>query len=93
MWQRGWIRPEWVRDALSALDQLWAIDEGWSASELLAVKLNHQKLLVQLSGVINDISTNFSTDLVLDTLDETITTIGNWIRQEKFHAYTTRNAT
>ena len=94
MWQRGWIRPEWVRDALRALDQSSASEEDWSAAELLASKLNHQKLLVQVSSVINQISTNFPADLVLilDNLDETIATIRNWVRQEQFHAYNTINS-
>jgi len=92
MWQPGWIRPEWVRDALHTLDQSSASEEDWSAAELLTSKLNHQKLLVQVSSVINQISTNFPTDLMLDNLDDTIATIGKWIYQEKYHPYTTGNA-
>jgi hypothetical protein len=84
MWQPGWIRPEWVRSALHTLDQPSAWDEEWSAAELFAAKLHHQKLLVQLSSVINLISTNCPAGLMLDNLRETIMTIGNWIRQEEF---------
>jgi hypothetical protein len=93
MWQRGWIRPEWVRDALHAVDWSSAADEGWSPDELLAATLHHQKLLVQLSSVINQISTDFPTDLMFDNLDDTIRTIKNWIHQEKFRPYTTGDAT
>ena len=92
MWQRGWIRPESVRNALRALDQSSASEEDWSADELLAAKLHHQKLLVQVSSVINQISTDFPTDLMFDNLDDTITTITNWIRQEKFHTVTTNES-
>jgi hypothetical protein len=92
MWQPGWIRPEWVRNALHTLDQSSYSDEDWSADELLAAQLHHQKLLVQVSSVINEISNNFPSDLMLDNLKETITTIRNWIRQEEFHPYTTGNA-
>lgn len=91
MWQPGWIRPEWVRNALHTLDQSSASEEDWSAAELLASKLHHQKLLVQVSSVINQISTNFPSGLMLDDLEETVTTIGNWIHQEKFPR--TREAT
>jgi hypothetical protein len=84
MWQQGWIRPQWVRDALHAVDWSSAADGGWTPDELLAAKLHHQKLLVQLSSVVNEISTNFPTDLVFDNLEQTIRTIGNWTRQEKF---------
>jgi hypothetical protein len=93
MWQSGWIRPEWVRNALHTLDQSSPFEEDLSAAELLASKLHHQKLLVQLSSVINQIGTNFPTDLMFDNLEDAITTIRNWSHQEKFHAYTTGNAT
>ena len=90
LWQPGWIRPEWVRNALHTLDQSSASEEDWSAAELFASKLQHQKLLVQVSSVVNQISTNFPAGMMFDNLRDTITTIENWIREEKLRAYKLR---